>query len=274
MNENTQIENTIDSQYYVGTGELNRMFTLRHQYEELVTYTTLDGGTKTIVVLRDIYLQNLSTDKAKAVQAAELLGYEVEEPLFTLEQIERLNNSRCEEARLASEYRDRVTQQEKLDGELARVKELRFPFGRDTGFTLDFLINEKGEGWAGYWMKQGREEDATATITALGAVLETNYPEIARVTFFSDKGNGKYYVGEGRQKDVKVTCVACYGFDGVYGYTYIEKFVTETGELLMYMGSACLSTKKGDALVIDFGIKTREEYEGEHQTRIQRVKIK
>jgi hypothetical protein len=262
------------SQHYIGTGEQTKMFTLRHQYEEKVFFNVGDGKAQSAIVMRDYYVQNLSTDSEKAVERAKELGFEVKTPKFTLQEIVKRDGELAEEARLAAEEKFAATQKAKLDYELKLVKEHRFPFGFNEGVSFEYMVTKKGHGWAGYWMKSGRASDATATIKLMGLVLEGLYPEVARVTFLNDKGNGKFFGEVGvRQQKVKVTNVASYGYDGYYSYVHIEKFLTETGELLTYMGSAYLEISKGDELVISFGIKEHEVYEGEHQTIIQRVKI-
>jgi|GEM_PF-6320235 len=262
------------SRHYISTGDQTKMYTLRHQFEEKVSFLGEGGVAESAVVMRDWHIQNLSNNSEQAIKRAGELGFKVQKPKFTLEEIIRRDSETVQAAREAAEERFLTTQKMKLDHELQLVKDHCFPFGRNEGRTFEWMISDKGDDWAGYWMNYGRQESANATVQFMGKVLESLYPEIARITFLSDSGNGKYFGKIGvRQKKIKVTNVASYGFDGFYGYTYIEKFLTESGELLMYMGSACIDCRKGDELVISFGIKLHETYEGEHQTKIQRVKV-
>lgn len=261
------------SQFYIGTGEKTKMYTLRHQFEEIVNYAGV-GVCSNVVVMRDYYIRNLSIDSEKAVQSAKDQGYEVSAPKFSLQEIYRMDSVETEEKRVEAEERFKVTQKEKQDAEIELVKEHKFPFGRNAGMGLKELISKKGDGFAGYFMIQGRQEEASATIVLLGRVLEMLYPIIAENTFRDISGNGTYFGKVGiRQKLVNVKHVASYGYDGFYGYCFIEKFLTEGGQLLTYMGASDLDVEIGKDYVISFGIKEHELYKNEYQTKILRVKI-
>ncbi len=75
--------------YYVSTGAQTKMYTLRQQFEEKVWFKLDCGKAESTIVVRDWYVQNLSTDKKQAVERAAELGYEVCEPKFTLQEIEK-----------------------------------------------------------------------------------------------------------------------------------------------------------------------------------------
>lgn len=262
------------SQYYIGTGEQTKMYTLRHQYEEVIFFSTGEGISEQAVVMRDYYIQNLSINPQKAKQSAEDMGFNVALPKFTLEEIKKRNHEECEASRREAEERFLTTQKMKLDQELQYIKDGMFPYGRNEGRTLKQLHKEKGDSWAIYYMKEGRAENTTATVTLLGAYLEKMFPVLAEITFLDTSGNGEYFGKIGvRQKLVNARCVTKFGFDGFYGWVNVVKFLSESGELLMYMGGADIDCDLGEYLVMSFGIKSQEVYEGEYQTKIQRVKI-
>lgn len=262
------------SQYYIGTGADTKMYTLRHQFEEKIAYMVSEGQYESAIVMRDFYLHNLSTDAKKAVEKAQAQGYDCAEPQFTLEEIQRREAGEAQAERDLAEERFRTTQQMKLDEEILLIQEHRFPFGRNIGSPLKKLVEEKGEGWAAYWMKDGRTEDTTATVTLLGKVLESLYPEVAEITFLDKSGNGQYFGKIGvRQKLINVRCVEYFSFEGFYGYVNVIKFLTDSGELLMYMGAADIDCEVGERLVVSFGIKSQEVYKGDYQTVVQRVKV-
>lgn len=262
------------SKYYISTGEQTKLFTLRHMFDEVAYFRGEGGAPCSAIVRRDHHVRNLANDADRAIEKAAELGHKLTAPKFTLEEIKRRSSEEVEAARIKEEEHFNSTQKMKLDEELQLVKDHCFPFGRNKGYSLEKLIEQKGDTWAGYWMKEGRAENTSATVTLLGAVLESLYPEIVRVTFLKDSGNGQFFGKVGvRQKLIKAMSVASYGFDSQFGYTYIEKFLTETGELLMYMGSACINIEKGQSVIMSFGIKEHEVFKNEHQTKIQRVKI-
>jgi hypothetical protein len=263
------------SQYYISSGEQTKMYTLRHQFEETVWFKGEGGEATSAVVMRDYYLRNLSTDSKKAVEVAKSLGFNVAEPKFTLDEIRRRTELEMEATRQAALEREEaflITQKMKLDHEIQLVSEGKFPFGGKKGVDISVIYSEKGNGWVEYWMKQGRQSEGT--IQALGAYLEANYKDIAKLTFMNKDGNGKYF-GEPKEKmkDVEALHVESYGFDSRFGYTHVEKFITQTGELLVYMGSSVVDSNKGDNVKMNFTVKEHAEYDGVNQTKIIRLKF-
>lgn len=261
------------SQYYIGTGEQTKMYTLRHQFEEIISMPGTEGTVQQVIVMRDYYIQNLSIDADRAQSSAAEMGYTVSKPQFTLEEIIKRNSDEVEAQRLAAEERFRNTQKMKLDHEINLIIGGMFPFGQNEGRELSVLYEKKGDSWAAYWMKEGRRDEPTATVKLLGSRLETMFPKITEITFLDKTGNGKYFgqVGK-RQKNIKARLVDSLCFEGTFGYTYIEKFLSTEGEILLYMGSVCQEARVGEYFEMSFSIKEQSVYKGEHQTRIQRIK--
>lgn len=262
------------SKFYIGTGEQTKMYTLRHQYEEIISLHDGNGNYSQAVVMRDYYMRNLSIDADKAKEKAEEMGYEVSKPKFTLEEIARNENVQSDHEQALAEDVFRNTQKMVLDYEIELIQEGLFPFGYNKAYPLIKIHAKKGDSWVNYWMKTGRLDDATATIKLLGAKLELLFPKLAELAFMDKTGNGEYYGVVGvRQKKVIVRCIESFGFDGFYGYTYIKKFLTETGELLTYKGAASQDIELGQVVSISFGIKSHDKYDGVNQTNILRIKV-
>ncbi len=260
--------------FYVSTGEQTKMFTLRHQYEQDVWVNMGEGNAYKETVIRDIYIQNLSIDQDKAVKSAASLGFVVSKPEFTLDEIKKLNDALSNESRLLAAEQLRITQKMKHDEQVDLIKNGMFPYGKNKEIPFDKLIETNGASYIEYWIKEGAFTDNGIT-SFMSKYLIRQYPKIARVALLADKGNCKYFGVVGvRQKAVKVTHVGGGGFEGYYGTTWIENFVTATGELLTYMGSASMDVEKGSEYVIDFGIKSQEIYNKKFQTKILRVKFK
>lgn len=264
------------SQYYISSGYQTKMYTLRHQFEEEVWFKGEGGKSESSIVMRDYYIRNLSTDAEKAVEVAQSLGFKVNKPKFTLDEIKQRSKAEIALAKQAAYEREQAfltTQKMKRDHEIKMISEGKFPFGRNEGIEISSIADEKGNGWIEYWIKQGRNSDGA--VQALGAYLEANYTDVAELTLMNKDGNGLYY-GEVKTKMTEVSArhVDSTGFESRWGYTHVEKFITETGELLVYMGSATLNSDKGDHVKLNFTVKEHSKYEGVPQTKIIRVKLK
>lgn len=267
------------SQHYISAGEQTKMYTLRHQFEETVWFRGEGGQPASAVIMRDYYIQNLSTDADKAVENAEKLGYKVAKPKFTLDEIKRRTEEELaqqrEEARQAAYEREQeylTTQKMKLDHEIKLISEGKFPFGRNAERNIKELAEDKGNGWIEYWMKQGRLSEGSVQL--LGKYLESNYKQIAKITFMNKDGNGKFFgVVKEKMTEVSALHVHSGGYTGRFGFVNIEEFITDSGELLVYMGSANIDSQKGDNVKLNFTVKEHSDYQGVNQTKIIRVKV-
>tara|TARA_B100000700_G_C14821706_1_gene750271 strand:- start:43 stop:810 length:768 start_codon:yes stop_codon:yes gene_type:complete len=250
--------------YYIGTGDQTKMYTLRTQYQDFIS-----THTGRVPIIRDYYLQNLSTDAEKAVSRAKELGFEVKKPKFSLQEIRRREErlSQIEREKLIAE--ERAARQAFIDKMMAPIENGRFPFGkyRDERFEDVF---EKDRGYMKYWVNNDIRKDDVVAYN-LQRVLSNLYGEqLKPVT-----GNGEYF-GEvkKRYRGINAKVVNKFSFETFYGYTRVVKFVLESGEMAVYMGSSFIDVAEGDEVTIDFTVKAHEEYEGEIQTKILRVKVK
>ena len=67
------------------------------------------------------------------------------------------------------------------------------------------------------------------------------------------------------------TLIESFSFYGDFGITYVLKFVKDSGELLMYMGSAYQEVDLGKSYTFKATVKGHEEYKNEKQTKVARI---
>ena len=199
--------------YYISTGALTAMYTLRAQWYE---NAVIEG--ENVSIERDNYIRNLSTDGDTAALKANAMGYAVTAPLFDLNEIKRRRSDHI--ARLVKEREDadeidRVAKEQRL---VDLIKDGRFPFGK----FGDKKFEAADRGYIMYWLK----------------------------------------------------------YNGFYGWVSIVKIILDTGEMVVYQGTGNLalpngdSFAEGDVLIFDCTVKSHEVYDGEIQTKVQRLKFK
>lgn len=156
--------------FYVSTGSLTRMYTLRHQYQQFIV---VDGIQ--YQVTRDEYIRNLSIDKDKAVEVAKMLGYEVSTPEFTLEEIQR-NTSEAAQLKIEQLREREAAERISRDaGYIETIKTGRFPFGKYSGYEFGYVANNNID-YIAYWMKS--DDDSDHVILFLRDVLRNQLPEV------------------------------------------------------------------------------------------------
>lgn len=238
------------STYYIGTGQKNGFYTLRHQY-------TIEVSTETGKALFDYdeYVCTLSTDRKKAVEKAEKMGHTVSLPEFTLEEITRRNAALCAEEREKAVAIEREIQR-KAKFELEKFYKKRlWPVGKHRGEKYDVADND-------YIMFFGGGDDR------LALALREDFPNLFPRT------NTRYF-GEPKKKyEEKVLCTSSFGFDGNYGWTNIIVLVTKSGHQLTYIGSGSFHASVGEEFTATFKVKEHGTYKGENQNKIFYVKKK
>ena len=259
-------KNTLFS-YYVSTGEQTKMYTLRVQYQESMP----EWG----MVDRDYYCKNLSTDaataKAKAAQYVSQLTNENailvnQSTLLSLQDIRRRASAEVEAERVASEKRFQEEQHRRLnarlDDAIQALKRGVWPFGMHRGES----IKETNKP---YIVIMLAIKDGDCILNNVQTYLKDAFPQLASLpTPNSD------YIGQIKVKqEFNATVIADYDYEGFYGRVYVQKFVNEGGELLVYMGGAPKKVEVGDRVKFSATPKAHEEYKGEHQTKIIRIKL-
>lgn len=82
------------------------------------------------------------------------------------------------------------------------------------------------------------------------------------------------WVGEPKQRrEFDVTLDFATSFEGYYGLTTIMKFATENGNILTWFTSSPVELAVGDTARIKATIKEHDTYEGEKQTKVNRVTV-
>lgn len=252
------------STYYISTGELTRMYTLRVRYMD----TAVCEG-ESYKFERDEYIKNLSIDSQKAKDSAkawlDAVRGEGKYTLSTSElpSLEEIRRGEDDARRIAREEREAELErqyQDRLHAQVQTIHHGHWPFGVWQGEEFNRAPNS----YILFWINL---EEPEGTATVLQEVLKKRFPALADMP----KPNGEYYGTEGTREEFTATCIAIYGFEGYYGWTNIIKFVKDSGELLVYMGSGNVDVDLADTVTFTAGIKAHEEYDGEKQTKIQRI---
>ena len=79
-------------------------------------------------------------------------------------------------------------------------------------------------------------------------------------------------VGE-RLKDLPVTLVGVYGFNGRYGYSQVVKFITEEGNILTWFTAVNITVEAGSACKLSGTIKKQDQYKDQKTTIVTRCKM-
>ena len=227
------------------------------------------------MVDRDYYCVNLSTDAETAKTKAALYVSQLtsenavlveQSTLLSLQEITRRASAEVEAERVASQLRFEEAQQQRLnarlDSAIEALKRGVWPFGMHRGDK----IAETNKGYCSIILGMNEPDCVMKNVQRY---LGKTFPQLLNLpTPNSD------YIGEIKVKrEFNTTVIANYNFDGYYGTTYVQKFVTESGELLVYMGSAPKKVDIGDKVKMIATPKAHEEYKGEYQTKIIRIKI-
>jgi hypothetical protein len=75
----------------------------------------------------------------------------------------------------------------------------------------------------------------------------------------------------GQRIEAKLTCVAKFSYESAFGEGYISIFRDEAGNALKTFGKCNLV--KGESAIVKFTVVKHEEYKGERQTMINRLKV-
>ena len=281
--------------YYISSGAKNMMHTLRCVYTDS---KYVEG--ESVDFERDYYVCNLSTDFDVAIEKAKMYAGDKfrEGASFSLEEIYRRTQE--EMALAAAEAAKNAAIREAEEEENNRVfrrdaytkiADGDFPFGMYRNYSFETAPEsyikfmgtvEVEEGKSGFVMK------------FLQKVLKKKFPDLFLPM---PEANGEYYGTPKKREDMVATVVASFGFESFYGYTNVVKFVKDSGELLVYMGTTMPGfevqkttvylegtadeyeyttnefegVKIGKTYQFKATVKEHSEYKGEKQTKIQRL---
>lgn len=261
--------------YYISTGELNAMYTLRMLADDKIYMNIGDGKHESIPVLRDWYICNLSTDIDKAnkkalerisgdgplISGAEAIGdlNAYRESQATLRAEEQ---ARIEEERLIAEEKARVARNDKL---LAKISAGEMPWGRWSGCKLE----EIDRAYLKFWLAQETSEtNGDAVLMALQAAILARYPQMENLP----EANGGWLDEDIKERTTdKCTLIDVIPFDNQWGGGWIHKYVTNEGKSLTWFASkGPKGYDVGDTVRLSFTVKSKEydRYNGDIETTI------
>lgn len=288
------MEHEINHQYYISSGAKNNFFTLRLYYQE-AQYRMNSYGKYYVEEWRDrdYHVRNLTTksyevalEKAREVCKKRewnfVINPEMQEHSTTA--IHRLTPEEREIkamllARLQRHYdeeREARGFRNAMDTMFDKLRLGKMPYGYYKNWYIHsdnpevrevcsqgylFSILRKPESKDLKWQPLNNKVKET--------ILQ-HYPDMENA--LHAESNGEYF-GEikKRVKDIKVMLIGEFNFEGYYGITYIQKFLTESGELVIYKGSSPKDFDIGKWETITATVKDHTEYKGEKQTLITRI---
>lgn len=258
-----------DAYFYISTGALTRMHTLKLFFTEQRVV-----GSGGYLAERDYYIQNLSTDadkamtKAKKFADANSIRLINDGDLLELEEIRRRSSEAVALAEAEKEEAYQATQRARQDALMDIIDQGIFPFGKYRDERFD-SVYEYDKGYLVYLINSDLENLDVVSMSLKNALFSL-FPKLKLPKYDAVK-----YFGEvkTRYKNIKAKVISDFGFDGYYGYTYVTKFLLETGEILLYMGGTPQEIEVSEDVMMDFTVKSHDEYEGEKQTKILRIKL-
>lgn len=244
-------------QYIISTGRDSAMYTLRAYFEQVIGSSNGESWTHKGYQ----YIQNLSTDKNKAIEKAKQLTGCNDIAFKAPEDLNEFREGLAEEKRLKQEQ-IRYAEEQRLADQKLLVDLGIYPF---TG--------QKFEDWnvkiINYWLEMEECEGITKYIQEY-IIKHFDQLRLPKPTKSEPWGNEK----ERKSFSGIVTAVIIYE-----GYDYrgrpctksITKIVTNDGYLLTCFGNC--SGDIGEKIKGKATIKSYGEYKGDYQTVIQRVKL-
>lgn len=265
-----------DSIYYISHGQKCKMHTLRETYTvKVFRGDSLNGGY--VLEHYDHYVCNLSTDEEKAkAKAEEIVGKPVAFHSHDLDEITRRTSEEkaaYDEALAAKRIQEQKVRQAARNKEgLDELNAGRWPFGQMKGYKFE----EAKDSYIAYFANQELQEETPENIVfnTLVSKLQEKFPHLLKSNL--PDSNGLYFGEIGKRQEIKATLVEYFSFEGFYGLTRVYKFIAESGESIVYMGSGFLSVddsaiEVGKVYSFSAGIKEHSEYKEEKQTKIQRI---
>lgn len=254
---------------FVGIGRDNHFFTLRETY----MHEWYDSYKIPHYEVRSFHHFNLSQDPdeaiAKATEAAAKLGLRLNTTRESLvDEMNTIKRATAEEmaarerAQAAQQAEYEAMKQERFDRDMEVINAGFFPFGKFTGIAF-----EKAEQGYVQWIMAKRDEfEEGSLLRAVADKLIRDYPELAAPTL-----NPTTYVGNvGDRIAITVKVLRSYAFNTDFGWSYITTMADTDNNCIISKGK--FNAKVGEVLSIKATIKAHDEYKGQAQTVVQRVK--
>jgi len=255
-------------QYYISSGNDNKMFTLRVRYFEKINGP---NGAK----LNDIdkYICNLATDEArartKAITITNVVPYNDGslDPFIypSLDEIKRREIDDSQGSLFpVSDTPTRPGTPTKEQSK-ACIRDEYFPFKKYKLKSFDYV-------WSidrSYVYRWISKSPVGVVEKALIDALKVKFKD-----YLLPEPNGDYFGEKGsRHKGVSATVLSIFSKNTRYGMFYIDSLVLDSGELVCYKGGKPVQWNVGEMVVMDFAIKDHEEFRGKKQTVINRVNM-
>lgn len=264
---------------FIGIGETNAYFTLRETHQDYIPgdgpmgNATVNGVYQGRVVISSHHIKNLSQDPAEAVakaqEYADAVGLRLASSVATIqEEMREIKRATAEQIakreeafRIEQELRDERERQW-VEGCKRSIDDGFVPFGRYAGLK----IAETPIQWRQWVTKSTHENDVMAYLAdAVARRYTGDFPPapVAGVTVGT--------VGE--RLTLRVRCIARFIVRSDFGDLYITKMVDlATGALLVVKSGSWSMTTEDPETTIKATVKKHDEYRGEVQTVLQRVK--
>jgi hypothetical protein len=250
-------------EYFISVGGKGVMYTLRHVYDEVVYY-----GYESVIVTRNYHHSTLSQNLENAKKKAkEILGYVPEIVHHPDSKRAEFRNAQCE---------------------------VGVYFGKYHGCNV-YEIFLKDRNYAEWLRGTARDKHICNALNALFALIQAEIDAEKRAKeeekriraerIAAEKARSQYV---GKVCDKMTLTVAfenefSFKYEDKFSYgrertMYINKFRTEDGNVLIWKTASCSfsyahNAEKGEKVKIKFTVKGYNEYKGEKQTLIQRVKV-
>lgn len=268
----------MDNFLYIGVRD--HFFTLR----ELIREVAYIRGEATLVT-KHYHHQNLSQNAAEALCKAKEISTRIGFPLCVADgskvleesaQLEEIKRRSAEEiantSRRAAEQL--ALRKEKEEAAQAAYNEQQMQVLR-SGVFPDYFRKVRGMqiddcdalSFVNWLIAERECFDAGSLIRQVADYISSNYSHL-----LLPKPMTKGHCGQqGKRAKFDVTVVRRMAFEGFYGLTYFVTMVTEEGHCLISKGS--FAADVGQRLQITAFVKSHDEYKGQDQTVVNRVKI-
>lgn len=272
--------------YYVSTGAKTKMYTLRHYFQEMRCSHIENGVPQDVYwVERDWHVTNLSTDLDKAMEKAKARAKRAGTPLAKNDNPESLEAIRRRNAEEMLAYRlEQIELQKKLDAKRQKEDDERWATSSQDMFTKIRLgkvpygiwknkyFDEVPQGYLLNQLRKKSDDLRWANINdAFADKIREKYPLMESALDLEP--NGKYFGTPKKRTTFTATLINEFEFESYYGWMYVQKFITDTGECVVYKGSNPQNVLIGETVEMTATPKEHTEYKGEKQTPILRIKI-
>lgn len=268
--------------YYIASGEENKMFTLRCRYAEKAY--NYEGVAYTME--RDVYCVNLSINAKKALEKAR--KYVAKEKNATLNEkgmpdLEEIRRRSEEELAREREIERKIQAQREQEKQerctrdknekIATIKNGKWPFGKYKG---EKFVDTVGD--ASYIQYMGNKnivvnDNRDISDSTVFAVLQQTLKETFPNFFNLPKPNQNHFGNIKEKVEINVTLVKEIFFETQWGVSKLLTFVKDSGECIVYKGTSDLKCELGEQITMKCTIKSHNTYKYQAQTFVTRPKL-